>query len=182
MPKGESSRAPRWACCFLPLQRLAAHPGTQGLQHPDTIRNGKDILGRPLQGESPRRGAGLFSPGKRSRGRTPRSSLVSWRKRGSPPSWCATAQPHTVTPHENHNLINPHTTDPAKSAILYHHNPPPNRSPSPLNLHHGPEHEPKLFRALLSPYLLGIPLTLLPMLFPAPLFPSPSNRWVRNLV
>nr|WHW97308.1 ATP synthase F0 subunit 6 [Aythya baeri] len=31
-----------------------------------------------------------------------------------------------------------------------------------------------------SPYLLGIPLILLSLLFPALLFPSPGNRWVSN--
>nr|YP_009942241.1 ATP synthase F0 subunit 6 [Mareca penelope]QOC71410.1 ATP synthase F0 subunit 6 [Mareca penelope]QQV68453.1 ATP synthase F0 subunit 6 [Mareca falcata] len=31
-----------------------------------------------------------------------------------------------------------------------------------------------------SPYLLGIPLILLSLLFPALLFPSPSNRWINN--
>nr|QUG10205.1 ATP synthase F0 subunit 6 [Histrionicus histrionicus] len=31
-----------------------------------------------------------------------------------------------------------------------------------------------------SPHLLGIPLVLLSLLFPALLFPSPSNRWVGN--
>nr|ANN44814.1 ATP synthase F0 subunit 6 [Tadorna tadorna] len=31
-----------------------------------------------------------------------------------------------------------------------------------------------------SPHLLGIPLILLSLLFPALLFPSPSNRWVNN--
>nr|BAE44361.1 F0-ATP synthase subunit 6 [Falco subbuteo subbuteo] len=31
-----------------------------------------------------------------------------------------------------------------------------------------------------SPYLMGIPLALLSILFPALLFPSPSTRWVNN--
>nr|NP_008704.1 ATP synthase F0 subunit 6 [Aythya americana]AAD32257.1 ATPase 6 [Aythya americana] len=31
-----------------------------------------------------------------------------------------------------------------------------------------------------SPYLLGIPLILLSLLFPALLFPSPGNRWISN--
>nr|YP_009179001.1 ATP synthase F0 subunit 6 [Spatula clypeata]ALJ93674.1 ATP synthase F0 subunit 6 [Spatula clypeata] len=31
-----------------------------------------------------------------------------------------------------------------------------------------------------SPHLLGIPLILLSLLFPALLFPSPSNRWINN--
>nr|AIK28366.1 ATP synthase subunit 6 [Psittacara finschi] len=31
-----------------------------------------------------------------------------------------------------------------------------------------------------SPYLLGIPLTLLSMLLPALLLPSPNNRWITN--
>nr|ATD83075.1 ATPase subunit 6 [Jynx ruficollis] len=36
------------------------------------------------------------------------------------------------------------------------------------------------FDQFTSPYLLGIPLILMSMLFPALLFPSPGNRWVNN--
>nr|ATD83159.1 ATPase subunit 6 [Yungipicus moluccensis] len=36
------------------------------------------------------------------------------------------------------------------------------------------------FDQFTSPHLLGIPLILLSMLFPALLLPSPSNRWVTN--
>nr|ATD83046.1 ATPase subunit 6 [Chrysophlegma miniaceum] len=36
------------------------------------------------------------------------------------------------------------------------------------------------FDQFTSPYLLGIPLILLSMLFPTLLFPSPGNRWVTN--
>nr|ABA39054.1 ATP synthase F0 subunit 6 [Morphnarchus princeps] len=36
------------------------------------------------------------------------------------------------------------------------------------------------FDQFASPYLLGIPLILISMLFPALLLPSPTNRWVTN--
>nr|YP_254641.1 ATP synthase F0 subunit 6 [Aphrodroma brevirostris]AAO20288.1 ATP synthase subunit 6 [Aphrodroma brevirostris] len=36
------------------------------------------------------------------------------------------------------------------------------------------------FDQFASPYLLGIPLILLSVLFPALLFPSPDNRWITN--
>nr|QOD98232.1 ATP synthase F0 subunit 6 [Cepphus grylle] len=36
------------------------------------------------------------------------------------------------------------------------------------------------FDQFTSPYLLGIPLILLSMLFPALLLPSPDNRWITN--
>nr|YP_009991731.1 ATP synthase F0 subunit 6 [Circaetus pectoralis]QNN84553.1 ATP synthase F0 subunit 6 [Circaetus pectoralis] len=36
------------------------------------------------------------------------------------------------------------------------------------------------FDQFASPYLLGIPLILVSMLFPTLLFPSPTNRWITN--
>nr|ABQ65518.1 ATP synthase F0 subunit 6 [Chaetura pelagica] len=36
------------------------------------------------------------------------------------------------------------------------------------------------FDQFMSPHLLGIPLTLLSMLFPALLLPTPGNRWITN--
>nr|YP_009341673.1 ATP synthase F0 subunit 6 [Amazilia rondoniae]YP_009341686.1 ATP synthase F0 subunit 6 [Amazilia millerii]AKL82594.1 ATP synthase F0 subunit 6 [Amazilia rondoniae]AKL82607.1 ATP synthase F0 subunit 6 [Amazilia millerii] len=36
------------------------------------------------------------------------------------------------------------------------------------------------FDQFMSPYLLGIPLILISLLFPTLLFPSPGNRWITN--
>nr|AAM98540.1 ATPase subunit 6 [Chlorostilbon mellisugus] len=38
------------------------------------------------------------------------------------------------------------------------------------------------FDQFMSPYLLGIPLILISLLFPALLLPSPGNRWITNRV
>nr|QOD97189.1 ATP synthase F0 subunit 6 [Calypte anna] len=38
------------------------------------------------------------------------------------------------------------------------------------------------FDQFMSPYLLGIPLILISLLFPTLLFPSPRNRWITNRV